>query len=109
MGRRYKAGGWSHHHGGPADQRMTEIAAERGVILTSVSRPLLPKDLSTFDYIIGMVCICRSIQFTNEHMVMFAVAREGSTCLFHCMALSCIWLPVWLARCGYIPYCDIFG
>ena len=30
-------------------------AAERGVCLTSLSRPLRPKDLQSFDYILGMV------------------------------------------------------
>lgn len=46
---------------------MTAAAQQRGVILTSQSRPLRPDDLSTFDYIVGMdqknlqamlVCIC---------------------------------------------------
>jgi len=50
----YKEGGWSYHEGEDADPRMTEVAARRGVHLTSKSRPLKPDDLNRFDYIIGM-------------------------------------------------------
>eukprot|EP00200_Dunaliella_tertiolecta_P002975 CAMPEP_0202352388 /NCGR_PEP_ID=MMETSP1126-20121109/8605_1 /ASSEMBLY_ACC=CAM_ASM_000457 /TAXON_ID=3047 /ORGANISM="Dunaliella tertiolecta, Strain CCMP1320" /LENGTH=196 /DNA_ID=CAMNT_0048944599 /DNA_START=200 /DNA_END=790 /DNA_ORIENTATION=+ len=47
-------GGWSYHEGEDADRRMAAIAKQRGVILTSKSRPLQPLDLDCFDYIIGM-------------------------------------------------------
>lgn len=33
---------------------MTKVAAHRGVCLTSLSRPLTPSDLETFDVILGM-------------------------------------------------------
>lgn len=36
----YTEGGRSYHTGDPADGRMTEAAAERGIKLTSLSRPL---------------------------------------------------------------------
>lgn len=51
---RYLEGGWSYHEGDAADPRMTATAKQRGVILTSRSRPLVPLDLAKFDYIIGM-------------------------------------------------------
>lgn len=51
---RYKKGGYSNHTGHPADERMTEAASKRGVVLTSRSRPLEPSDLTTFDYLVGM-------------------------------------------------------
>lgn len=47
-------GGFSYHEGDPSDPRMLRTAAARGVKLTSFSRPLKPRDLSRFDYIIGM-------------------------------------------------------
>ena len=51
---RYKKGGYSNHTGHPADERMTEAASKRGVVLTSRSRPLEPSDLASFDYLVGM-------------------------------------------------------
>jgi Low molecular weight phosphotyrosine protein phosphatase len=51
---RYQDGGWSYHTGDAADRRMTSAAKNRGVHLTSTSRPLEPGDLAEFDYIIGM-------------------------------------------------------
>lgn len=50
----YLPGGFSYHEGEDADPRMTAAAKQRGVILTSKSRPLKPDDLERFDYIIGM-------------------------------------------------------
>lgn len=50
---RYKDKGWAYHEGDPSDQRMLAAAAKRGVCLTSRSRPLRPKDMATFDYILG--------------------------------------------------------
>jgi len=50
----YKDGGFSYHEGDAADSRMTAVAKERGVKLTSRSRPLTPEDLNTFDYIMAM-------------------------------------------------------
>ncbi|KAG5185737.1 phosphotyrosine protein phosphatase I superfamily [Tribonema minus] len=50
----YRDGGRSYHEGDPADARMTEAAAQRGVHLTSISRPMRPSDLDEFDLIIGM-------------------------------------------------------
>lgn len=50
----YRAGGFSYHEGDSADARMTQVAAARGVRLTSKSRPLRPTDLSEFDVILGM-------------------------------------------------------
>mmetsp|Transcript_760 Transcript_760/g.1831 ORF Transcript_760/g.1831 Transcript_760/m.1831 type:complete len:275 (+) Transcript_760:83-907(+) len=46
--------GWSYHEGDPADARMTAVAKERGVTLTSRSRPLRQDDFKRFDYILGM-------------------------------------------------------
>eukprot|EP00668_Euglena_longa_P017444 GGOE01021849.1.p1 GENE.GGOE01021849.1~~GGOE01021849.1.p1 ORF type:complete len:208 (+),score=40.66 GGOE01021849.1:42-626(+) len=46
--------GFSYHEGECADSRMQKAAAERGIRLTSRSRPLRPADLDNFDYIIGM-------------------------------------------------------
>jgi hypothetical protein len=37
-----------------ADARMAEAARARGISLTSRSRPLAPRDLADFNYIIGM-------------------------------------------------------
>lgn len=50
----YLDGGFSYHEGDNADSRMTRVAATRGVKLTSLSRPLTPKDLEDSDLIIGM-------------------------------------------------------
>jgi protein-tyrosine phosphatase len=50
----YVAGGFSYHEGDAADARMTQVAAARGVRLTSRSRPLRPADLSDFDQIVCM-------------------------------------------------------
>eukprot|EP00667_Euglena_gracilis_P016430 EG_transcript_17183 len=50
----YKPTGFSYHEGECADSRMQKAAAERGIRLTSRSRPLRPQDLEHFDYIIGM-------------------------------------------------------
>lgn len=52
---RYKPGGWHYHHGNPADERMIAAGSKRGLELTSISRPLVPTDLSKFDYIVAMV------------------------------------------------------
>ncbi len=50
----YKPGGWSYHEGDASDTRMTAAAKNRGVYLTSRSRPLRPEDFRRFKYIIGM-------------------------------------------------------
>mmetsp|Transcript_16664 Transcript_16664/g.32855 ORF Transcript_16664/g.32855 Transcript_16664/m.32855 type:complete len:240 (+) Transcript_16664:103-822(+) len=50
----YKQGGFSYHEGEDADSRMKETAEKRGVYLTSVSRPLEPKDFERFDAIVYM-------------------------------------------------------
>lgn len=50
---RYK-GARSYHEGGPADERMMEVAQKRNIDITSVSRPLKPEDLTSFDVILGM-------------------------------------------------------
>jgi protein-tyrosine phosphatase len=50
----YMENGWSHHEGNPADERMSKVAAKRGVTLTSRSRPLTPADLEKFDYLVAM-------------------------------------------------------
>ncbi len=42
------------HAGEPADARMRQHAEKRGLLLTSISRPLTPEDFATFDCIIGM-------------------------------------------------------
>ena len=55
---RYKEKGWAYHEGHESDRRMKAAAAKRGVCLTSLSRPLWPEDLHTFDYILGMVRAC---------------------------------------------------
>lgn len=41
---------------------MTRVAAKRGVKLTSRSRPLKPKDLAEFDYVIGRTGIAAQEQ-----------------------------------------------
>ena len=54
---RYKLGtkgGWSHHVGHDADERMAAAAKKRNIHLTSKSRPLEPEDFDKFDFIIGM-------------------------------------------------------
>ena len=54
---RYKIGtkgGWSHHVGHDADERMAAAAKNRDIHLTSKSRPLEPEDFDKFDFIIGM-------------------------------------------------------
>ena len=54
---RYKLGtkgGWSHHVGHDADERMAAAAKKRDIHLTSKSRPLEPEDFDKFDFIIGM-------------------------------------------------------
>ena len=50
----YKPGGFSYHEGDAADARMTAAASQRGVKLTSRSRPLRPDDLSGFQTIVCM-------------------------------------------------------
>lgn len=40
--------------GDPADRRMTQHAAKRGVKLTSISRPVVRSDFETFDLILAM-------------------------------------------------------
>mmetsp|Transcript_14993 Transcript_14993/g.32558 ORF Transcript_14993/g.32558 Transcript_14993/m.32558 type:complete len:138 (+) Transcript_14993:159-572(+) len=50
----YKPGGFSFHEGESADDRMMQVAAARGVTLTSRSRPLNREDLHKFDVIVGM-------------------------------------------------------
>lgn len=42
------------HAGEPADQRMRQAAAARGLTLTSRARQLLPEDLRTFDLVLTM-------------------------------------------------------
>lgn len=42
------------HQGEPADQRMQQHALKRNYNLTSISRPVTPKDFEHFDYIIAM-------------------------------------------------------
>lgn len=49
------AGTTAYHEGEPADKRMQGHAIQRGYRLTSISRPVKPKeDFDAFDYIIGM-------------------------------------------------------
>eukprot|EP01024_Parvocaulis_polyphysoides_P040621 TRINITY_DN37010_c0_g1_i1.p1 TRINITY_DN37010_c0_g1~~TRINITY_DN37010_c0_g1_i1.p1 ORF type:complete len:275 (-),score=24.44 TRINITY_DN37010_c0_g1_i1:198-935(-) len=50
----YQPGGFSYHEGDPSDTRMQKHAKERGLKLTSRSRPLCREDLSKFDYILTM-------------------------------------------------------
>jgi len=64
----YKSGGFSFHQGDPSDSRMTHAASNRGIKLTSASRPLQPSDLISFDYIIGMdASNIRAIRAAAEH------------------------------------------
>jgi hypothetical protein len=44
----------SQMQGDPADRRMTQHAAKRGVKLTSISRPVVRSDFETFDLILAM-------------------------------------------------------
>jgi protein-tyrosine phosphatase len=48
------AGILSYHQGEPADQRMRYFAGQRGYDVTSISRPVTPRDFDDFDIIIGM-------------------------------------------------------
>ncbi len=48
------AGTSGFHAGEPADQRMRETAAARGIEITSHSRPVVPEDFSRFDWILAM-------------------------------------------------------
>lgn len=50
----YKPGGWSYHEGESSDPRMKEAASERGITITSTSRPLRADDFDRFEYIVGM-------------------------------------------------------
>mmetsp|Transcript_5892 Transcript_5892/g.15663 ORF Transcript_5892/g.15663 Transcript_5892/m.15663 type:complete len:256 (+) Transcript_5892:99-866(+) len=50
----FKPNGVSFHEGGPSDSRMTAAALQRGIELTSRSRPLKPADLERFDVIVAM-------------------------------------------------------
>ncbi|MBN2616263.1 MAG: low molecular weight phosphotyrosine protein phosphatase [Bacteroidales bacterium] len=42
------------HQGEPADRRMQQHARKRNYNLTSLSRPVIPKDFENFDYIVAM-------------------------------------------------------
>lgn len=48
------AGTGNWHVGERADSRMRSHASKRGIELTSIARQIKPRDLKTFDYIIGM-------------------------------------------------------
>ena len=50
----YKPGGFSYHEGEQGDPRMRAAASERGIAITSVSRPLREEDFARFQYIVGM-------------------------------------------------------
>ena len=50
----YKPGGFSYHEGEQGDPRMRAAASERGIAITSVSRPLKEEDFERFQYIVGM-------------------------------------------------------
>mmetsp|Transcript_5186 Transcript_5186/g.12664 ORF Transcript_5186/g.12664 Transcript_5186/m.12664 type:complete len:231 (-) Transcript_5186:128-820(-) len=50
----YRPGGFSYHEGEESDARMRRAAAARGVEIRSVSRPLRPRDLLEFEYVVGM-------------------------------------------------------
>lgn len=48
------AGTGDWHVGKPADQRMRDAAARRGIVLPSRARQIRPSDLDTFDHILTM-------------------------------------------------------
>jgi protein-tyrosine phosphatase len=48
------AGTSGYHDGNPPDQRSTETARKRGIVLTGRSRRVTADDLRTFDYVIAM-------------------------------------------------------
>lgn len=48
------AGTIGHHAGQRADSRMRQHAERRGIILESISRPVVTEDFFNFDMIIGM-------------------------------------------------------
>ncbi|XP_024528228.1 uncharacterized protein LOC9631047 [Selaginella moellendorffii] len=48
------AGTIDYHEGDPADARMKAAAIKRGVLLTSISRPIKPSDFDEFDLILAM-------------------------------------------------------
>ncbi len=55
------AGTGDWHVGKPADQRMRDAAARRGIVLPSRARQIRPSDLDTFDHILTMdpdVLVC---------------------------------------------------
>lgn len=68
----YRKGGFSYHEGEPADARMRAAAATRGISVTSVSRPLTPDDLVTFDRVVTM-------DAANERAVAAAAAHWRET------------------------------
>jgi protein-tyrosine phosphatase len=48
------AGTINYHSGNPADSRMRQTARNRDYALDSISRPILPDDLESFDLILTM-------------------------------------------------------
>ncbi|KAG0476960.1 hypothetical protein HPP92_013369 [Vanilla planifolia] len=48
------AGTIGYHEGNPADPRMRAAAKKRGILVTSISRPVRPLDFVDFDLIIAM-------------------------------------------------------
>lgn len=65
---RFKEGGWAYHEGHRADERMRDTALLRKIELTSLSRPLKPEDLSSYEYILGMdFANMAEIQLAADH------------------------------------------
>eukprot|EP00186_Timspurckia_oligopyrenoides_P002036 CAMPEP_0182452046 /NCGR_PEP_ID=MMETSP1172-20130603/44045_1 /TAXON_ID=708627 /ORGANISM="Timspurckia oligopyrenoides, Strain CCMP3278" /LENGTH=194 /DNA_ID=CAMNT_0024649859 /DNA_START=160 /DNA_END=744 /DNA_ORIENTATION=- len=50
----YQPNSYSYHEGDPSDSRMTIAAKQRGIELTSRSRPLVQSDITEYDYIVAM-------------------------------------------------------
>lgn len=69
---RVDSAGTGHWHvGQPADQRMREAAARRGIVLPSRARQIGRADLETFDYILTMD--------DHNHAEVRRLARQGTT------------------------------
>jgi hypothetical protein len=52
---RYVEGGFSYHEGDPSDGRMRRAASQRGITITSTSRPLKPQDIHDHELLVCMV------------------------------------------------------
>lgn len=72
----YMENGFSHHEGDPADPRMRQAATDRGLTLTSMSRPLRKDDFDKFEVIVGMDdSNLESIQIAKQYWKVSNLAK----------------------------------